>query len=103
MFKQQRTHTENAEEVPVMSSSDIPLIVRVASSSDYEQVARLCRRAVGPGDYVLEILKQVIADKGLFLACSNDQAVGMVNFEECVDGSGWREKEGLDILDCGFC
>ena len=38
---------------------------------------------------MLEILKQVIADKGLFLACSNDQLVGMVNFEECVDGSGW--------------
>ena len=89
MFKQQNTHAENTEEVPVTSPSDIPLITRVASSTDHRLVARLCRRAVGPRDYVLEILKQVIADKGLFLACSNGQPIGMVNFEECVDGSGW--------------
>jgi len=72
-----------------MSLFDIPLAVRVANSRDYGLVARLCKRAVGPGDYVLDILKQVIADKGLFLACSNDEVIGMVNFEECIDGSGW--------------
>jgi len=31
----------------------------------------------------------VIADKGLFLAWSNDELVGMLNFDECIDGAGW--------------
>lgn len=73
----------------MMRSSDIPLIARIAKPSDYKLVARLCRRAVGPGDYVLQILREVIADRGLFLAFGNGELVGMANFEECIDGSGW--------------
>ena len=55
-----------------MSSSDVRLGARITKFSDYRHVARLCRRAVGAGDYVLGILKEVIADRGLFLAWSND-------------------------------
>jgi GNAT superfamily N-acetyltransferase len=72
-----------------MLSSDIPLSARIAKPSDYRLVARLCRRATGAGDYVLQILREVITDRGLFLACSNGELVGMANFEKCIDGSGW--------------
>jgi GNAT superfamily N-acetyltransferase len=72
-----------------MPSSDVRLSARIAKSSDYKYVARLCRRAVGHGDYVLGILKEVIADRGLFLAWSDGELVGMVDFVECIDGSGW--------------
>lgn len=73
----------------VMPSSTILLTARIAKPSDYKLVARLCRRAVGPRDYVLQILREIIADGGLFLAFSNGELVGMANFEECIDGSGW--------------
>jgi GNAT superfamily N-acetyltransferase len=72
-----------------MPSSDVRLSARIAKPSDYEHVVRLCRRAVGHGDYVLRILKEVIADGGLFLGWSDGELVGMVDFDECVDGSGW--------------
>jgi GNAT superfamily N-acetyltransferase len=72
-----------------MPSSHTSLSIRIARPSDYKAVARLCRRAVGPEDYALQILKERIADRGLFLAWRNSELVGMVNFEECVDGSGW--------------
>jgi GNAT superfamily N-acetyltransferase len=67
----------------------ISLIARIAKPSDYNLIARLCRRTVGSGDYVLRILGETIAEKGLFLAWSNGKLVGMVNFERCIDGSGW--------------
>jgi GNAT superfamily N-acetyltransferase len=70
-------------------SSDLALTTRIAKPHDSEQVARLCKRAVGSRDYVLRILKEVLADGGLFLACSHHQLVGMVNFDDCIDGSGW--------------
>jgi len=72
-----------------MQPSEITLISRAAKPSDYRLVARLCRRAVGRGDYVLLVLRDVIAEGGLFLAWSDGELVGMVNFEECIDGSGW--------------
>jgi GNAT superfamily N-acetyltransferase len=75
--------------VPLISAFDAALTARIAKPSDQEQVTRLCKRAVGSRDYVLRILKEVLTDKGLFLAWSNDELVGMLNFDECVDGSGW--------------
>jgi GNAT superfamily N-acetyltransferase len=75
--------------VLLISAFDGALTARIAKPSDHKQVARLCKRAVGSRDYALGILKEVIADKGLFLGWSNDELVGMVNFDECVDGSGW--------------
>lgn len=72
-----------------MQSSNMSLIARLAQPSDHDLVARLCRRAVGPGDYVLRILRETIAEKGLFLAWSEGKLVGITNFEKCIDGSGW--------------
>ena len=72
-----------------MTKTDFSLKVSVAQSSDYERVRRLCRRTVGPDDYVLWILREVIKDRGLFLAWAGDELVGMTNFDKCIDGSGW--------------
>ena len=38
---------------------------------------------------MLRILRETIAEKGLFLAWSNGKLVGIANFEKCIDGSGW--------------
>ncbi len=62
-------------------TSDIQLRVTVAKQSDYKLAARLSRRAVGPGDYVLWILHDVITRKGLFLAWTSGKLAGMTNFD----------------------
>ena len=72
-----------------MQQPNLSLTARVARPSDYNIVARLCRRAVGPGDYVLRIVEETIAKKQLFLAWTNGELAGIVDFEKCIDGSGW--------------
>jgi GNAT superfamily N-acetyltransferase len=67
----------------------LQLTARIARPSDFQLVARLCRRAAGPRDYVLAILRETIQRGGLFLAWNDSELVGMTNFEKCVDGSGW--------------
>jgi GNAT superfamily N-acetyltransferase len=69
---------------------------RIARQSDLQAVAQLCRRAVGPRDYVLEILSETIKRKGLFLAYHGDKLVGMTNFERCIDGSAWLSMARTD-------
>ena len=75
---------------------EIQLRGTIAKPTDYRVVVRLCRRAAGPGDYVLSILNEVIEDKGLFLAWKNGELVGMANFEKCIDGSGWLSMARTD-------
>jgi GNAT superfamily N-acetyltransferase len=65
------------------------LQARLAKPSDYPSLVRLCRRAVGPDDYVLHYLRDVIRERGLFLAFHDQEPVGMTTFERCIDGSGW--------------
>ena len=72
-----------------MKLPPLQLTARVARPSDFQLVARLCRRAAGPSDYVLSILRETIECGGLFLAWNNSELVGMTNFEKCIDGSGW--------------
>ena len=79
-----------------MTEADSGPEFRVARPSDYKAISRLCRRTVGPGDYVLWILREVINDRGLFLAWIGDQLVGMTNFDKCVDGSGWLSMARTD-------
>ena len=67
----------------------LKLTASIARPSDYKAIARLCRRASGPDDYVLWILRYVIKDKELFLAWNKEHLVGMTRFEPCIDGSGW--------------
>lgn len=80
-----------------MKTPEIRLRSSIARPSDNRLVARLCRRAVGPRDYVLAILREVVADKGLFLAWNGEMLVGMTNFETCVDGSGWLSMARTDL------
>jgi len=68
----------------------------IARQRDRSLVARLCRRAVGPSDYVLRILTQTIAHGGLLLAWNGAELVGMTNFERCIDGSGWLNMARTD-------
>lgn len=50
----------------------------------------MCRRAVGPHDYVLRILDDVIGRKHLFLVFSkNDNLIGMSNYTPIFDRSAW--------------
>ena len=77
-------------------NADFSLHVSIARPSDYAAVRRLCRRAVGPDDYVLWILREVIIESELFLAWYRDQLVGMTRFEKCIDGSGWLSMARTD-------
>jgi GNAT superfamily N-acetyltransferase len=79
-----------------MQPSDTSLTIRIARPSDLQAVARLCRRTVGPGDYVLKILREVILGKGLFLAWDKDQLAGITHFAPCIDGSGWLSMARTD-------
>ena len=79
-----------------MTEADFSLEVSVAQPSDYKSIERLCKRAVGPEDYVLWVLHDVIKDRGLFLAWIGHQLVGMINFDKCVDGSGWLSMARTD-------
>ena len=67
----------------------LKLRVGIAKASDRPLVARLCRRAVGRSDYVFRILPTILRRGGLFLAWNGDILVGMTNFDESIDGSGW--------------
>jgi len=79
-----------------MAAPNIALDIRIARPSDAKLVARLCRRAVGPGDYVLRILSETIADRGLFLVWRNGELVGMTNLDRCIDGAGWLSMARTD-------
>ena len=65
------------------------LTSRIARRSDYEKVARLCRRAVGSRDYVLSELDNVIDDGRLFLAFEGKELVGISHLTELPDNTGW--------------
>jgi GNAT superfamily N-acetyltransferase len=79
-----------------MLSSDLYLTIQLARPSDYKTVARLCRRAVGPGDYVLMILKEAIEDGDLFLAWNKRELAGITHYDECIDRSGWLSMARTD-------
>lgn len=79
-----------------MKLSHLQLTARIAKPSDFRLIAKLCRRAAGPRDYVLSILRETIDYGGLFLAWNNSELVGMTNFEKCVDGSGWLSMARTD-------
>ena len=79
-----------------MKPVEIQLRATIAKPSDYRLVARLCRRAVGSWDYVLIKLRDVIGEKGLFLAWNGSELVGMTNFDRCIDGSGWLSMARTD-------
>jgi GNAT superfamily N-acetyltransferase len=79
-----------------MTQAQNQFTARIARPSDFRTIARLCRRAVSPSDYVLLFLRQAIAEKGLFLAWKGEELVGMTDFEKCIDGSGWLSMARTD-------
>lgn len=79
-----------------MKLAHLQLAATVARPSDFRLAARLCRRAAGPRDYVLSILREVIRERGLFLAWNGSELVGMTNFNKCLDGSGWLSMARTD-------
>jgi GNAT superfamily N-acetyltransferase len=79
-----------------MTEADFSLEVSIAQPSDFKAIRRLCRRTAGPGDYVIRILREVIRDRGLFLAWVGDQLVGMTNFDVCIDSNGWLSMARTD-------
>ena len=79
-----------------MSQSTAQFRATIAKVSDLRDVKRLCRRAVGRGDYAVWALRETIKDGGLFLAWASDELVGMTNFDRCVDGSGWLSMARTD-------
>ena len=67
----------------------LKLRVGIAKAQDRPLITRLCRRAVGGSDYVFRVLPTIVRGGGLFLAWNGSILVGMTNFDECIDGSGW--------------
>jgi GNAT superfamily N-acetyltransferase len=65
---------------------------RIARAGDQKKIAKLCKRAVGLDDYVLNELSGVIHRKHLFLAFSGndeDALIGMSNYTPIFDKSAW--------------
>ncbi len=79
-----------------MNEAHIKFTTTIAQPSDLPLIRRLCRRAVGPRDYVLSFLTRAIAQKRLFLAWKGKELVGMTDFEKCIDGSGWLSMARTD-------
>ena len=79
-----------------MEQTQTQFKARIARRRDLQAVARLCRRAVGPRDYVLQILSETINGNGLFLAYQGDKLAGITNFERCIDGSAWLSMARTD-------
>jgi GNAT superfamily N-acetyltransferase len=69
---------------------------RIARLSDYEDLASLCRRAVGPRDYVLNYLRSAITSGGVFVAMDDGKIIGMSNFQKAIDGSAWLSMARVD-------
>ena len=79
-----------------MKQTQTQFTASIARPADFQSIARLCKRAVGPRDYVLLFLSKAIAEKGVFLAWKGHELVGMTNFEKCIDGSGWLSMARTD-------
>lgn len=62
---------------------------RRASLRDRDALAALCRAAVGPDDYVLEILDDLILRQVVFVALDDDRIAGMGATRDTVDEAAW--------------
>lgn len=67
----------------------MPLQVRTARRADLRALARLCRAAVGPHDYVLSYLKEMVAGREVRVVTEAGRIVAMARVTECVDGALW--------------
>lgn len=70
--------------------------IRFAHREDKRAVAALCRRAVGPSDYVIWTLDAILAKGGVLVAWDGPRAIGMANLDDCVGGDLWLSKARTD-------
>jgi GNAT superfamily N-acetyltransferase len=64
--------------------------VRRASLHDKDALVALCEAAVGPDDYVIERLDDLILRSVVHVAIAGwDRIVGMMSYRPCIDGSAW--------------
>jgi GNAT superfamily N-acetyltransferase len=83
-----RQEKEKQRELKV--DDETQFTARMARISDKNRIAKLCRRAVGPHDYVLRILDEEIKDGGMFLVFSRKRdLIGMSKYTPVFDKSGW--------------
>lgn len=63
--------------------------VRLAVPADRRALAALCRAAVGPDDYVLDYLPEMIAGKEILVTVAGGRIRAMTGLTECADGALW--------------
>jgi len=62
---------------------------RLAVPADLKPLAALCRAAVGPDDYVLEYLPEMIARREILVTITGGRVRAMTGLTECADGALW--------------
>jgi len=63
--------------------------VRIARPDDVSPLAELCRAAVGPHDYVLDYLPEMLRDRVAIVAEDGGRIVAMAGITECADRALW--------------
>lgn len=63
--------------------------VRTARPGDISSLAELCRAAVGPDDYVLDYLREMLRDRVVIAAEDDGRIVAMAGVTECADRALW--------------
>jgi len=67
----------------------VPPRVRTARRADIPALARLCRAAVGPHDYVLGYLAEMVGGREARIVEQRGRPVAMAGITECADGGLW--------------
>ena len=64
--------------------------VRRASLRDRDALVKLCRATMGPDDYVIDYLDDLILRGVVHIALGpKERVVGMMSYTPCIDGSAW--------------
>ncbi len=63
--------------------------VRRASLHDRDALEALCTAAVGPDDYVIDRLEDLILHGVLYVALDGERIVGTIHYVPAIDGSAW--------------
>lgn len=67
----------------------MPPHIRTARRADIPALARLCRAAVGPHDYVLGYLAEMVGGREARIVEQRGRPVAMAGITECADGGLW--------------
>lgn len=64
-------------------------VIRLATARDIKTLRDLCRAAVGPDDYVLGYLPEMIRERATVVAAEAGRIVAMAGVTECADRALW--------------